>query len=164
MLWAEATIRLRRKYAASVSACRSATNRSFVVERLMLITSNPCSTAQRRPSIRTGPLPTKGRVWVDANTRDVLRVDRHLAGPVDVRVPAQLQRRHNLPAWVVIDRDDQTMRYKPVTFVDPDDVVLLPESVESLTVVRNGLQSTRRTETFRNYRRFLTASRVVKVP
>jgi hypothetical protein len=112
----------------------------------------------------TGPLATRGRVWVDASTHDVLRVDRHLAGPVDVRVSSRLQRRHNLPPWIVIDRDDQTMRYKPVAFADPDEVMLLPESVESLTVVRSGLQSTRRTETFRSYRRFLTASRVIRAP
>ena len=151
---------------------RAATEKGRAVVTIDFMTTRPVSRPELLEDERghddcfdwTGPLPTKGRVWVDANTRDVLRVDRHLAGPVDVRVPAQLQRRHNLPAWVVIDRDDQTMRYKPVTFVDPDDVVLLPESVESLTVVRNGLQSTRRTETFRNYRRFLTASRVVKVP
>ena len=112
----------------------------------------------------SGPLATRGRVWVDANTYDVLRVDRRMDGPVDVRVPSQLQRRHNLPPWVVIERDDQTMRYKPVAFGDPDEVLLLPESVESLTVVRGGLQSTRRTETFRSYRRFLTEGRVVKDP
>jgi hypothetical protein len=112
----------------------------------------------------SGPLATRGRVWVDANTHDVLRVDRRMNGPVDVRVPSQLQRRHNLPPWIVIERDDQTMRYKPVAFGDPDEVLLLPESVESLTVVRGGLQSTRRTETFRSYRRFLTEGRVVKDP
>jgi hypothetical protein len=110
------------------------------------------------------PVATRGRVWVDAITHDVLRVDRRMEGPVDVRVPSQLQRRHNLPPWVVIERDDQTMRYKPVAFADPEEVLLLPESVESLIVVRSGLQSTRRTETFRGYRRFLTEGRVVKGP
>ena len=110
------------------------------------------------------PVAVRGRVWVDAMTHDVLRVDRRMDGPIDVRVPAQLQRRHNLPAWVVIERDDQTMRYQPVAFGDPDEVMLLPVSVESLIVVRSGLQSTRRTETFRSYRRFLTGGRVVKDP
>jgi hypothetical protein len=56
------------------------------------------------------------------------------------------------------------MRYKAVAFRDPDEVMLLPESIESVTVVRGGLQSTRRTETFSGYRRFLTAGRVVKDP
>ena len=42
-----------------------------------------------------GPLATRGQVWVDAQTYDVLRIDRGLPGPVDVRVPARLQRRYN---------------------------------------------------------------------
>src|SRR5438105_204382 len=112
----------------------------------------------------SGPLATRGRVWVDAKTHQVLRVDRRIDGPVDVRVPWRLQRRYNLAPWVVIERDDQTMHYKAVAFRDPDEVMLLPESVESLTVLRGGLQSTRRTETFSSYRRFLTEGRVVKDP
>ena len=112
----------------------------------------------------SGPVATRGRVWVDAKTHEVLRVDRRIDGPVDVRVPWKLQRRYHLPAWVVIERDDLTMRYTAVAFSDPDEVVLLPESIESLTVVRSGLQSIRRTDTFSSYRRFLTAGRVIKAP
>jgi hypothetical protein len=112
----------------------------------------------------SGPVATRGRVWVDANTHDVLRVDRRNEGPVDVRVPWRLQRRYNFAPWVVIERDDVTLRYKAVAFSDPDEVMLLPESIESLTVIRGGLQSVRRTETFSDYRRFLTAGRVVRNP
>jgi hypothetical protein len=112
----------------------------------------------------SGPLPTRGRVWVDAATHDVLRVDRRIDGPADVRVSRELQRRHNFPPWMVLERDDQTMRFRPVAFRDPDEVMLLPASSESLTVLRGGLQSIRRTETFTSYRRFLTAGRIVKQP
>jgi hypothetical protein len=112
----------------------------------------------------TGLISTRGRVWVDATTHDVLRVDRRIDGPVDLRVPWPLQRRHNLPAWVVLERDDQTMRYKPVAFGDPDEVMMLPASIESLTVLRSGLQSIRRIETFSDYRRFVTDGRIVKEP
>jgi hypothetical protein len=112
----------------------------------------------------SGPLATRGRVWVDAATHDVLRVDRRSDGPVDIRVPSRLQRRYHLEPWVVLERDDLTLRYLAVVFRDPHEVVLLPESIESLTVLRGGLQSTRRTETFSGYRRFLTASRVIKDP
>jgi hypothetical protein len=112
----------------------------------------------------SGPVATKGRIWVDAATHDVLRVDRRLAGPVDVRVSTKLQRRYNFTPWIVLDRDDLTMRYQPVTFRDPDEVVLLPESIDSLTVLRSGLQSIRRTQTFSGYHRFWTASRIVKHP
>ena len=112
----------------------------------------------------SGPLATRGQVWVDVATDEVLRVDQHIDGPVDVRVPWRLQRRYNLAPSVTLERDDQTMRYRTMAFHDPDELMLLPSSIESLTVMRGGLQSTRRTETFANYRRFLTQGRVVKDP
>ena len=62
----------------------------------------------------------------------------------------------------MLDRDDQTLRYKAVSFRDPDEVMLVPESIESLTTLRGGLQSARRTQTFSNYRRFLTGGRIVR--
>ncbi len=108
----------------------------------------------------TGPLATRGQVWVDAETYDVLRIDRHIIGPVDVSVPARLQRRYGFEMRVVLDREDVTMRFRRVAFAEPDDVLLLPASIDSTTVVRNGLQSTRRTETFSGYRRFLTEGRI----
>lgn len=109
----------------------------------------------------SGPVATRGRVWVDASTYEVLRVERRIAGPIDVRVPWTLQRRYLLPLSVVVERDDVTIRYKPVTFTDPHEVILLPESSESLTLIRTGLQSVRRSERFTGYRRFLTGGRVV---
>jgi hypothetical protein len=110
----------------------------------------------------TGPVAINGRLWVDAQTRDVLRLERHMAGPTDVRVPGPLQRKYRFPSWLTIDRDDLTMRYKEVAFSDPDEVMLLPESIESITVLRSALQSIRRTQVFSEYRRFLTGSRIIK--
>ena len=107
-----------------------------------------------------GPLATRGQVWVDAQTYDVLRIERRVAGPVDVRVPPRLQRRYDFGTYVVLDRDEVTIRFRPVAFTDPDEILLLPETIESITVVRGGLQSARRTETFSGYRRFLTAGRI----
>ena len=66
------------------------------------------------------------------DTYDVIRVERGLRGPVDVKVPALIQRRYHLASWVVIVRDDVTIRYKTVAFSDPDEVLLLPESIDSL--------------------------------
>jgi hypothetical protein len=110
----------------------------------------------------SGPVATRGRVWVDAATHDVLRVDRRIAGPLDVRVPWNLQRRYGFQSWVAVEREDLTIRYKTVAFREPDEIMLLPESIESLTVVHGGLQSTRRSRIFTDYRRFLTAGRIVK--
>jgi hypothetical protein len=107
-----------------------------------------------------GPMFVAGRLWVDASTHDVLRLDRHLRGPADVRVPEPLQRKYRFLPWLTIDRDDLTVRYKEVAFSDPDETLLLPDSIEMVTVVRNGLQSTRRTHAFSNYRRFLAEGRI----
>ena len=62
---------------------------------------------------------------------------------------------------VVIMRHDTTTRYKTVAFTDPDEVLLLPESINSTIVITGGLQSTRRSQVYSDYRRFITASRVV---
>jgi hypothetical protein len=110
----------------------------------------------------SGHIASRGRIWVDARNYDVVRVERGLGGPVDVKVPALIQRRHHLASWVVIVRDDVTIRYKTVAFSDPDEVMLLPESIDSFTVVRGGLESTRRNQTFSGYKRFVTGGRVLQ--
>jgi hypothetical protein len=112
----------------------------------------------------SGPVAMRGRVWVDAVTEDVLRVDRGLVAPVDILVPWSLQRRYDFGLSVVIERDDQSLRYKTVSFSDPDEVILLPQSIDSIAILHGGLQSIRRTETFSNYRRFLTAGRIGREP
>jgi hypothetical protein len=110
----------------------------------------------------SGDIPSRGRIWVDAETYDVLRVERSVGGPVDVRVPLRIQRRHRLETRVVIMREDTTIRYRTVAFSDPDEALLLPESIESLSVLSGGLQSTRRSQIYSGYRRFVTDSRVVE--
>jgi hypothetical protein len=110
----------------------------------------------------SGHIASRGRVWVDAENYDVVRVERGLGGPVDVRVPLLIQRRHHLDGWVVIIRDDVTIRYKTVAFSEPDEVLLLPESIHSFTMVSGGLQSTRRTQTFSDYKRFVAGGRVLQ--
>ena len=108
----------------------------------------------------SGPIATRGRVWIDAETHDVLRVDRHNEGPVDLRVSWALQRKYNFEQFFVLDRDDVSMHYTAVAFRDPDETLLLPASIESVTVVRSGLQSTRRTSRYSDYHRFLTEARI----
>jgi hypothetical protein len=107
-----------------------------------------------------GPVPTRGRLWVDAGTYDVLKLERHIAGPTDVRVPLLLQRRYGFSNWLTIDRDDVTLEYREVAFTNPDEVMLLPAAIYTTTVLRTGLQSTRRTQMFSDYRRFVTDGRI----
>lgn len=110
----------------------------------------------------SGEIPARGRIWVDAESYDVLRVERSVGGPTSVRVPLRIQRRHHLDNYVVIMREDTTIRYRTVSFTDPDEMLLLPESIESFSVVTGGLQSTRRSQTYSDYKRFVGDSRVVQ--
>ena len=110
----------------------------------------------------SGHIASRGRIWVDVRNYDIVRVERGLRGPVDVKVPSLIQRRQLLGSWILIVRDDVTIRYETVAFSDPEEVLLLPESIDSLTVVRGGLQSTRRKQTFSEYKRFVTGGRVLQ--
>jgi len=109
----------------------------------------------------SGHIASRGRIWVDAGTNDVIRVDQRLTGPVDVKVPTLIQRRHHLDSFVVLVRDDVTIRYRTLAFSDPEETLLLPESIETVTVIRGGLQSTRRQHTFSDYRRFVARGKVL---
>jgi hypothetical protein len=106
------------------------------------------------------PGRTRGRIWVDEVTNDVLRLDESLTGQFDYRVPREHWGMIGPQTWTV-ERADSSIRYKPVVFHDPEETVLLPESIQSLTIFR-GAQSYRITQTFSDYRRFLTGGRVVK--
>lgn len=107
------------------------------------------------------PGGTKGRVWIDASTHDVLRVEERLISPIDVRVPLAIQRRQHFPDYIVLDRYDRFVRYKRVAFDDPAETMLLPDSIEELTLSR-GAGSHRTRQVFSNYKRFLTGGRLVK--
>jgi hypothetical protein len=108
------------------------------------------------------PAATRGRIWVDANSYQVLRLERHLAGIGDIRVGFALQQKHSLPDFMTIERYDTSIRYRPIAFTDPDEAMLLPESIETIVIWRNGMESTRRRQEYSGYRRFLTAGRIVK--
>jgi len=100
----------------------------------------------------------RGRVWVDATTGEVLRIDEGANGPVDMVAPREQQRR-GTPAVVVFDRFVESVRYRPVKFQNPDETLLLPASIESTSMSRSG--GTRRSQKYSDYRRFVTDGRLV---
>ena len=91
----------------------------------------------------------------------MLRLDESLVAVTDVRMPRELQK----GGWglhVIVERADTSIRYQPVRFSQPEETLLLPTRVESLSVLRSsGVQRLRVTQTYKNYRRFLTDSRVI---
>ena len=107
---------------------------------------------------------TRGRVWADAASGDVLRVDERLAGMFEFRVPPE-HRRGLGPPTMTIERADSSVRYRPVAFSDPDETLLLPATIELMTVWRNaGVERQLTIQEISNYRRFLTGSRLLGTP
>ena len=104
---------------------------------------------------------TRGRIWVDADTADVLRLDEQLVGPVVFPVP----REHAGPGDIRemrIERADTSIRYRPIAFAEPDETLLLPGTIETLSVFAgSGVPRLRIVQSFTGYRRFLTDSRLL---
>ncbi len=108
------------------------------------------------------PGRSRGRVWVDVATNDVLRLDEALTGRFNYTLPPE-HRVIGMPSAVEIQRADSSVRYRPVTFINPDETVLLPDRIDSLQIVEGaGIPRVRITQTFSNYRRFVTDARVVR--
>lgn len=104
----------------------------------------------------------RGRVWIDQETGDVLRLDEWLIGMVDFDVP--LENRWRSPSRAItLERDDTSIRYRRVSFQNPEESLMLPASIDSVTIYRNSsAQSLRRTQRFSDYRRFVTEGRIVQ--
>jgi hypothetical protein len=108
------------------------------------------------------PGRTRGRIWVDPETAEILRFDEHLIGMVDIPVPVAQQRRGGAP-FMTVERADTSIQYRRVVFADPDETLMLPSRIESLVIVRNsGSPRLRITQSFSGYRRFVTASRILR--
>ncbi|NOT43001.1 MAG: hypothetical protein HOP14_00175 [Acidobacteria bacterium] len=108
------------------------------------------------------PGHTSGRLWLDGSTFDVLRFDERLDGQFEVEEPRE-RARGRRAARMVVERADTSIRYRRVRFTDPDEVVLLPASIESLTVVRgSGAPVVHRSQELSDYRRFLAEGRIVE--
>ena len=108
------------------------------------------------------PGRTRGRIWADAESAEILRFDEHLVGLVDIPVPVPQQRR-GAPPYMTIERADMSIEYRRVAFVDPDETLMLPARIDNLVIVRNsGSPRLRITQMFSGYRRFVTGSRIVR--
>jgi hypothetical protein len=107
----------------------------------------------------------RGRIWIDAESYDVLRMDHHLGGRIEVPMPRELRRRPGVnPIWVV-ERLDTTFRFKRVRFADPEETLVLPVSSSSLRITPGaGTPRTRVTTEYKQYRRFMTSGRIVPDP
>jgi hypothetical protein len=108
------------------------------------------------------PGRSRGRLWIDAETHDVLRLDEQLVGMFDINVPAEHSRMGG-PQSMTLERFDSSILYRPVAFADPHETVMLPVSIETVSVFRNGgIPRVRTVQAFSKYQRFMTGGRIVQ--
>jgi hypothetical protein len=103
----------------------------------------------------------RGKIWVDVETYDVLRLDRSLTGLVEIPLPRKVTRRGGTLNWTM-ERWDSSTRFKRVTFQDPAETLVLPISSSTLQITRGAGTPRLRTNTqYLAYRRFMTGGRVI---
>ena len=98
----------------------------------------------------------QGRVWFDPDTFDIQQVDVRLAKPFLIPSPAG---NFALQPAIRVERWEATFRFSSVKFTQPDETVLLPESIDTLSVFR-GAPSLRISQRLTNFRRFLSESTI----
>jgi hypothetical protein len=103
----------------------------------------------------------RGKIWIDAETHDVLRLDRSLTGLIEIPLPRKAQRFGVNHRWTM-ERWDSSIRFRPVKFSDPPETLVLPVSASTLQVTRGaGTPRLRTTTQYTSYRRFITGGRIV---
>ena len=109
-----------------------------------------------------------GEAWVDVESGDVLRLDQHLTRRFEFREPVDRSpdRPRAWTGWVVLERDDLSIRYEPVTFENPAETLMLPHVTEHTWVLKGSGWVPRyyRSQEFSNHRRFVTDGRLIGVP
>jgi hypothetical protein len=104
----------------------------------------------------------RGRLWAEPETSTIVRMDEQLMGMVDLPIPRKHQR-INGALFMTLERADMSIRYRPVRFSDPDETLMLPVEITSSSMWRNGGSAGNRvTQSFSNYRRFVTAGRILR--
>jgi hypothetical protein len=98
----------------------------------------------------------QGRVWFDPVSYDVMQVAVRLSKPFLIPMrPGYI----GIEPAIRVERSEMTLRFARVAFQEPDELVLLPDSIETLTVFR-GVPSMRTEHRLSNFRRFLTKSEI----
>lgn len=102
----------------------------------------------------------QGRLWFDPRTYDVLQVDLRLSKPFLIPLPNGY---FGIQPAIRVEKSEMTLRFLRVAFQQPDESVLLPDSIDTLHVLR-GVPSLRINQKLTNYRRFLTNTEIRSGP
>ena len=153
----------RHEYAFTWRGTDTAQGRERVVLDYVSLARGPVAVNFEGDCVSVSlPGRSRGRIWADAESGDVLRLDTHLVGTFEFDVPERYRRR-GASRSMVLERADTSIRYEPVDFHDPDETLILPTSVRTTTVFRHAPSPrTRMTQRFSDHRRFITGGRVVE--
>ena len=101
---------------------------------------------------------TRGSVWVEPASGEVLRLEERLSGRVKLPGPPGDP---NAPEFVA-ERADTTIDYERFAFANPDETILLPARVVEVNFIQKSASPrVRVVRTFTEYRRFLATVRVI---
>jgi hypothetical protein len=111
-------------------------------------------------------VPLEGRVWVDAESGDVLQLEWRMVEPYEFESPRVLKvgsLRFGPKRRMRYERMETLTRFRRVEFKDPAETLLLPVSFESLYVIEGASRPrVRTTQTFTDYQRFVSDVKVVE--
>ena len=154
----------RQQYAFSWVGTGRTDRRATVMLDYKTLASSAADIKWRGECVSISPGRTQGRLWVDQASDDVVRLDERLVRGIDVRIPRDLWHLAG-SGWLNVEQADSSIRYRSVTFHDPDETVMLPDSIETFTIIRGAaVPRLRTTHDFSKYRRFLTDVRIVTDP
>jgi hypothetical protein len=105
-------------------------------------------------------------IWVDAETFDVLRLESHLAAPFEFDGPRAFGFGRLGPSrHFKYAAEDYFVRFRRRQFKDPEQTLLVPDSVEWVTVIEGASKPrTRATLRFSNYQRFRSDVKIIEEP
>lgn len=152
----------REKFSARIGGSARVNGRAAVVLDLKPLAAEPPRVDWDRDcGMIDLPGRTAIRVVADAATSEILKYEERLVGLTDIPAPRN-RRNFGGSLFFTIERADTTIRYQQVRFDDPEETLLLPSQIDSVTVIRNsGMPRLRTTQTFSKYRRYVTGGRLV---
>ena len=150
-------------YAFTLAGSGRTDGRASVTIGYRSVESGPAEVTWRDDCVSVSlPGRSRGRIWLDSATDDVLRLDEELVGIFEFAVPRE-RGWSGSATRMVIERANSSIRYKPVTFENPDETLMLPSSVETMTAWRNaGVSRVLTTQVSSEFRRFVTEGRIVE--
>jgi hypothetical protein len=131
-------------------------NQPPATEPVKIITKGNCFHLSRG-------LQGQGKIWIDLNTYDVVQLQWNLAESFSGKIPAGVAKFGVFPLFrpareISYDKQEFTMRFRAVTFQNPEQVLWLPSSSESVWILKGAaIEGFRTTTEYTRYKRFLTS-------